>query len=353
MASEIKVNKITGKGATGGADAPLQFDGNTLTAAISKINLSGTTPASPVTGDMHFNPTIKMLLIYTGTTWQVVSGPTGGDLGSYVSSGTTYYYHTFLNSARFTCPATITCDFLIIAGGGGGGGNMLYDQGSGGGGAGGMRDLSSISVPAGTHEITVGMGGQGALTEIKKGENGENSSIALSGASTYSATAGGGGGSRLDGNGNAGGSGGGSQISSSPGAGNAGSYSPVEGYIGGAFGGQHSGGGGGGAGGAGLTTAGNPVGGLGGPGRASSITGVSVTYAGGGAGGTGQTNTTLSAGGSGGGGRGGAHHIPALDGKQHTGSGGGGSGGAANTTDSKAGHGGDGGSGIVVIRYAI
>ena len=33
MASEIKVNKITGKGATGGVDAPLQFDGNILTTA--------------------------------------------------------------------------------------------------------------------------------------------------------------------------------------------------------------------------------------------------------------------------------------------------------------------------------
>ena len=33
MASEIKVNKITGKGATGGANAPLQFDGNVLTTA--------------------------------------------------------------------------------------------------------------------------------------------------------------------------------------------------------------------------------------------------------------------------------------------------------------------------------
>jgi len=44
MASEIKVNKITGKGATGGVDAPLQFDGNVLTATIT----AGTFPAGHV-----------------------------------------------------------------------------------------------------------------------------------------------------------------------------------------------------------------------------------------------------------------------------------------------------------------
>ena len=84
MASEIKVNKITGKGATGGADAPLQFSGNTLTATIadatiadatitdttitnatiSKINLSGTAPSSSVAGDMHFDTVAKTLKFY-------------------------------------------------------------------------------------------------------------------------------------------------------------------------------------------------------------------------------------------------------------------------------------------------
>ena len=44
MASEIKVNKITGKGATGGADAPLQFNGNVLTATIT----AGTFPAGMI-----------------------------------------------------------------------------------------------------------------------------------------------------------------------------------------------------------------------------------------------------------------------------------------------------------------
>jgi hypothetical protein len=96
MASEIKVNKITGKGATGGADAPLQFDGNVLTATIadatitdatianatiatgtatlSKLNLAGTAPSSPVEGDMYFDSTSKDLKIYSNSTWVSMIG---------------------------------------------------------------------------------------------------------------------------------------------------------------------------------------------------------------------------------------------------------------------------------------
>ena len=90
MASEIKVNKITGKGATGGADAPLQFDGNVLTTAtiasatiasatitdatISKINLASTTPSSPVEGDMYYDTTSKDLKIYSNSTWVSIIG---------------------------------------------------------------------------------------------------------------------------------------------------------------------------------------------------------------------------------------------------------------------------------------
>ena len=54
MASEIKVNKITGKGATGGADAPLQFDGNVLTATITNATITtGTFPAGMVIQVIH------------------------------------------------------------------------------------------------------------------------------------------------------------------------------------------------------------------------------------------------------------------------------------------------------------
>ena len=118
----------------------LQDQGGGALVTISDNSFAltpSTTPSSPASGQMYFNTTTKLLLIYTGTMWQVVSGPTGGNVGSYVSSGTTYYYHTFLNSARFTCPATITCDFLIIAGGGSGGAANTSDSKAGHGGDGG------------------------------------------------------------------------------------------------------------------------------------------------------------------------------------------------------------------------
>jgi len=124
MASEIKVNKITGKGATGGADAPLQFNGNTLTATIanvtiatgtatlSKLNLSSTTPPSPVEGDMYFDSTNKLLKIYVNSEWQSVYGVgnfTNPGLGSYavdnytkllIHSDTTNTSTTFTDSSR-------------------------------------------------------------------------------------------------------------------------------------------------------------------------------------------------------------------------------------------------------------
>ena len=79
-------------------------------------------------------------------------------------------------------------------------------------------------------------------------------------------------------------------------------------------------------------------------GLASSITGSSVTRAGGGGGGAwAGTNHAGSAGGSGGGGRGNGNGNAGTDGTANTGSGGGGGGYGHN--------GGDGGSGIVIIRY--
>ena len=79
--STIKVDKITGRTGSAGASSPLQFSGDVLTtvtitnatiasatitdATISKINLSATTPSSPVEGDMYYDTTNKDLKIYS------------------------------------------------------------------------------------------------------------------------------------------------------------------------------------------------------------------------------------------------------------------------------------------------
>ncbi len=145
MASEIKVNKITGKGATGGADAPLQFDGNVLTTAtianatitnatitdatiatgtatLSKLNLSNTTPSSPVEGDMYFDSTNKLLKIYVNSEWQSVYGVgnfTNPGLGSYaVDNYTKLLIHSDTSNGSTSFIDSSASGHIITANGG-------------------------------------------------------------------------------------------------------------------------------------------------------------------------------------------------------------------------------------------
>lgn len=179
--------------------------------------------------------------------------------------------------------------YLVIAGGGGGG----YSAG-GGGGAGGFL-TGTITLTSGTvYTATVGGGGGPGSSNVR-GVSGSNSSF-----SSISAIGGGGGGSRTGALGASGGSGGGNPDGSTT-AGGAGTSG--QGNAGGAGGSTNGGGGGGGASASGNN--GSPSGNSnGGNGSASSITGSSITYAGGGGGmgGPGYSST----GGTGGGGNGGS-----------------------------------------------
>ena len=228
---------------------------------------------------------------------------------------------------------TITFDFLVVAGGGSGG-SVNNSFHGGGGGAGGLRTSfgstsgggsnseSSIEVLANVNiTVTVGAGGTAVTsTSNTTGTVGSNSSI--SGTSHNETpfqiiSLGGGGGGGNTTNASAGGSGGGG--SESTGAGGAGQSG--QGFDGGAGSeGGNRGGGGGGAGQLGQASDG-------GDGLAVSITGTSVTYAGGGA--------SNGSGGAGGGGNAG------IAGTANTGGGGGGV--SSNPVA--------GGSGIVILRY--
>jgi hypothetical protein len=244
-------------------------------------------------------------------------------------------------------PEPYSVDFLVIAGGGGGsGGNH-----GGGAGAGGYR-TSTQSVLIGTAiTVTVGDGGAGINTNVTS-NNGSNSSISGSGLTTIT-SAGGGGGGGIDANsgtGASGGSGGGGSGNSSGatttgGLGNTPSTSPSQGNNGGGNGGFGSNkfvsGGGGGAGAVGQAAQSNSQAGNGGDGTASSITGSSVTRAGGGGGG-GYSGATGGSGGSGGGGAGGIN-ADGTAGTANTGGGGGGGNGADPKT------GGNGGKGVVIL----
>ena len=288
---------------------------------------------------------------------------TGGNI-SYVNSK---IVHQFTSSGTFTITdsSLTSVDYLVVAGGGGGGSNA-----AGGGGAGGFRTGTSFPVnpSPGSYSITVGSGGggnriysPGRLT-VARGSNGSNSVF-----STITSAGGGGGGSRNHSGGtdpsyspgNPGGSGGGASAdapSSAYGNGNDPPVTPSQGNRGGGGSGAHHGGGGGGAGENGKDSPQGEGNRTGGNGLASSLSGVSVTYAGGGGSG-GAYGSPAPLGGSGGGGNGAGNPGGYRGGDSLGGYGdantGGGGGGASNGSSSPPGvsEGGNGGSGIVIISY--
>ena len=232
--------------------------------------------------------------------------------------------HTFTSSGNFVVPnyieGTPTVDYLLVAGGGGGGNNE-----GGGGGGGGLLTATDYAVTAQTYGIVIGGGG---------------ATHTVGGNTTFdglTAAGGGRGGTRgpeAGGNGGCGGGGSGTAVGTSA----AGTGS--QGYNGG-LGVVSRGGGGGGMGAAGAFSVVDGTGGVGGDGLANSLSGASVTYAGGGGGGD---YTAGGAGGTGGGGAGAAHDTSGTAGTDGLGGGGGGAG-------STTGTGGAGGSGVVIISY--
>jgi len=283
--------------------------------------------------------------------------------GDKVYSTGTHWVHEFYYSGLFVPRQNLTADYLVVAGGGGGGSS--YNGACGGGGAGGLRSTVTATGGGGTLEsalslsgstaytVTVGAGGGGGVNPNNhdNGSNGSSSSISGSGITTITSTGGGGGAGREK-TGQSGGSGGGGGTSSVI-AGSGGAQTANQGYAGGngSTASPYRAGGGGGAGEAGNTDAN----GEGGDGISSSITGSSVTYAGGGGGGIYLFGAGGgSAGGSGGGGAGSRsvsqdQSTTATAGTTNTGSGGGGGGADQIATGTGA----AGGSGIVIVRYAI
>ena len=256
-----------------------------------------------------------------------------------------------------TNPWTGTVDYLVIAGGGAGGAGISSSSyGGGGGGAGGYRASWNSEASGGggssetqetqtqgtTYTITVGAGGTGPAVGAVNADDAEDSSFIGTGISITSA-GGGGGACRNNNNNNGynGGSGGGDCTSSTVGPGTG---TTNQGYAGGNENGSRGEGAGGGAGAVGGDASGD-TGGTGGNGVVSTITGASLTKAGGG-GGSGHTEAP---GGSGGGGAGGDRGGGGVAGTVNTGSGGGAS-GEADAGYAPGVAGANGGAGVVIVR---
>ena len=314
----------------------------------------------------------------------VLDAPSGGATSD--SGG--YRTHTFTSTTNFTVASgtSITgAEMFIVAGGGSGGCHS-----GGGAGAGGLLwysgttvdgkspNASGVTIGAGTHVCTVGAGAArgptggeytsytGWRTDLPSGtpnntgntgagagRDGGNSSIAISGGSTYTAIGGGGAG-YYGCNGYDGGSGGAGGRAALGGSGTSGQgNNGGRGHASGSTGQPYPAGGGGGAkqGGAAGT---NSEGGDGGAGyNFSSIFGTSVgdsgNFAGGGGGNMQDSPANPGEGGTGGGGGGGAGSGSAgASGAANTGGGGGGN----QYNAARANHS-QGGSGFIAIRYQL
>jgi len=280
---------------------------NNLTINPNSLNFQGNSSPNPV-----YNVTGQSVTI-------VYSGATNG------------WIPTVDDDVTLETPQIYDAEYLVVAGGGGAG--KPGDNRSGGGGAGGLLTNyggTAISFTGGiTYTITVGAGGAGGTTNT--GAQGANSVLSGSDITSITSIGGGGGGGQTPTTGGSGGGGGDTEAGAAGtvGQGNAGGN--------GTPGGVAAGGGGGGAGAVGGNSS-SSTGGAGGNGLANSITGASVTYAGGGGGIC--ENGTGGSGGSGGGGAG--TGGAGGDGTANLGGGGG------------AGHSsaGDGGSGVVILRVA-
>jgi hypothetical protein len=365
------------------------FDSNnfTVTPASGEIINGGTAGANLVLSTEGQGLTF----VYVDGTvgWKTVQEndfTTGGSTFIIATGGTVTCcgnckIHTFTGPGTFCVssggsPTNAVVSYMVVAGGGGGASNQ-GSWGGGGGGAGGFREFkspltpytaspldgnpggTSISITAGgAFPITVGAAGAAAAAEpAPSGVGGCGSNSIFS---TVTSTGGGGGGAGFpairpstDAAGKPGGSGGGATASyyggpggaNAPGGtGNTPPVSPSQGNNGGTANTHppcRNGAGGGGAG-----AVGGDNGGAGGAGVATSITGSSVTRAGGGGPGGIPPCSSAGAGGAGGGGAGSGTTSPGSAATVNTGGGGGGAG-----KSTPGARGGAGGSGIVVIRY--
>jgi len=311
--------------------------------SIGIVDYSGTFDTNPVIINPNSNK------INGGTDNLALTGEREGVTLNYIDATQGWLCNSGINEGTRALQASnYSIDFLVIAGGGAGGEATGVQTIGGGGGAGGFR-TSTQTATVGTN-ITVTVGSGGAVNNDLAGSNGSDSSISGTGLTTITSAGGGGGagGTSAQKTGLAGGSGGGGGgFNNAPlgvgGAGNTPSTSPSQGNNGGAgFTARFGAGGGGGSGAVGNTDSGGGQGGLGGVGTANSITGSSVTRAGGGVGGglPGAGVPTNNAGGGG---------TSSTAGTVNTGGGGGGAYNESSAPAISPQVAGSGGKGIVIL----
>jgi hypothetical protein len=337
LADALSINDTPVFSTASGSLGTLAFDGREASnlTAISFSDEESTPTVSVTSGSIPTGLTLNSNGTWTGT----ANAETSTQTYNFTVTATDGSESATRNYS-ITVNAPLNIEYLVVAGGGAGGGTDPYGStDGGGGGAGGMLTGTYSAVSIGT-VITASVGG-GVTGTLADRVSGNNSQLSGSGLSTILCYGGGGGGATNSQAGASGGSGGGASDANSAGGGGSGTVG--QGNSGGNAGASGAFGGGAGGGKGALGTDGNSTnGGTGGNGLASSITGSSITYAGGGGGGC--FGGTAGAGGSGGGGAGSDGNFDGIAGGTNLGGGGGG----GSTQDGYKG--GNGGSGIIILK---
>jgi len=102
---------------------------------------------------------------------------TGGTVTDITDGGVIYRTHTFTSSGTFGVTRGGQIEYLVVAGGGGSGSSGGSNRGGAGGAGGLLYGLTDVS--AQSYSITVGDGGQGAITDSRAAENGTDSIFSL------------------------------------------------------------------------------------------------------------------------------------------------------------------------------
>ena len=116
------------------------------------------------------NTTSPQISVHYGS--NTFQGPIGS--GGIITNYSNYCINTFLSSGTLSVSRNTTADFLIVGGGGGGGGQTHI---GGGGGAGGVVIATNQSLAAGSYNVVLGNGGQGATSTIIRGFSGSDSTF--------------------------------------------------------------------------------------------------------------------------------------------------------------------------------
>lgn len=113
----------------------------------------------------------------TWPAWNSATGGTVTDIPNYAGTGQTWRVHKFTANDTFTVTQAAQTFRVLVQAGGGGGGSSNNNR-HGGGGSGGFGVDQSLTIPAGTHAITVGAGGAAGIWEWEPGQPGGASAIA-------------------------------------------------------------------------------------------------------------------------------------------------------------------------------